>query len=237
METIVLKKRIAGVYPAYSSQNDNMSQEEEDHELSLFLGEELDEEGFNRELRAHTDRIKILEAELQRARAEAYQAGFEEGQQIARNEAAKQFTQSTTEFSLTIQSIHEEFKNVVEKLTDPVLALAFGAAEKIVKRDLEMDGKSEEILLAQVQRVLNETATQTKAVIQVNSEQLSYITGVDVLKQLNVPHNGSLRFIPNPQLGPGECLLETEDYLVDGTIHTQLAILEKALKDTHAADH
>jgi len=232
---IVLKHRLKGVQPLFSNTN-TPTPEEDEHEMSMLLGEHLDEEGFNRELKAHTDRIRILEAELQRARSEAYQTGFLEGQRIAQAEAQKQFAQTTQEFSKTIHNIHNEFTSVMETLAEPVLHLALGAAERIIQRELSLDDHANQVLLTQVQRVLNETATQTRAVIQVNSAQLEWITGIEVLKQLNVPQKGNLRFIANPKLGPGECLLETEDYLIDGTIHSQLNQLEKALKESDATD-
>lgn len=235
MEVIVLKQRLKGVQPLFSN-TPTPTPEEDEHEMSMLLGEHLDEEGFNRELKAHTDRIRILETELQRARSEAYQTGFMEGQRIAEAEAQKKFNHSTQEFSKTVHTIHNEFTTVIEKLAEPVLHLALGAAERIVQRELTLDDHSNQVLIAQVQRILNETATQTRAVIQVNSAQLEWITGSEVLNQLNIPQKGNLRFIPNPKLGPGECLLETEDYLVDGTIHSQLNQLEKALKESDATD-
>lgn len=236
MEVIVLKDRLTGIHPAYATGSENQTEDEMDHELSVILGEELDEEGYSREIKAYSDRIKILEEELQRSRAEAYQAGFEEGQRISQTEARKRFSQASQEFSASIHATHKAFEDAIENLSAPVLTLALGAAEKIIQQELELDEKQQQILLNQIQRALNETATQTRTVIQVNAKQLEWITGLDVLKQLNVPHKDNLRFIPNPKLGPGEILLETEDYLMDGTIHTQLQILEKALKDSDATD-
>ena len=234
MEVIVLKNRLSGIRPVFAAGSDERSLEEEDYEISLLLGEQLDEDGFTREIKAHTDRIKLLEGELQRSRAEAYSAGFQEGQSIAKVEANKRFTQSTLEFSQAISSIQQEYEAVLEQMSEPLLSLAIGAAEAVIQYELRDKERTRQILLAQIQRILNETITQSRAVIQVNTDQLAWITGVDVLEQLNLPQKSNLRFIPNPKLGPGECLMETEDFLVDSTIHMQLAILEKALRDSDA---
>jgi flagellar biosynthesis/type III secretory pathway protein FliH len=84
--------------------------------------------------------------------------------------------------------------------------------------------------------VLQETISQTRAVIQINPDQINYITREDIIAKLNFPQKGNLRFIPNPQLQPGECKLETEEYLVDGTFTTQLENIRQALLETHATD-
>ncbi len=235
MAVMVLNRPVKGFQPLYSSDGE-MTHEQREEELALILGGDKNEESRRRELKAYADRIKILEAELQKARAEAYQAGYAEGQNIAKAEAQKQFSQLTSEFNNNIHSMHSEFTEVVEKLGTPLLKLALGAAEKLIERELSLDDAANEILITQVQRVLNETVSQTRAMVHVNASQLNFITGEDVLKTLSVPQKDNLRFVPNPTIKPGECKLETEDYLVDSTIHAQLENLEKVLRESDAAN-
>ena len=235
MDVMVLKRRLTGVQPLLSHEYAEMTLEEQDHEIALIMGGEMDDDSRDRELRAHTDRIKNLEAELQKARSEAYQAGYQEGQNSTRAEAHKQYTQLAQEFDKDIKAIHMEFTDTLQNLSGPLLKLALSTAEQLIQRELTLDGRANEILLLQIQRILNETVTQTRAVIQVNTSQLDWITGEKILETLNVPQKENLRFIPNPQLKPGECKLETEDYLVNSTIHAQLAALEKVLKEYDAA--
>jgi len=235
MDVMVLKHRLKGVQPLYSNSSAELTADEEDHEMALIMGGAMDDDSRDREIRAHTDRIRNLETELQKARSEAYQAGYQEGQNIAKSEARKQFGQLSTDFNNNIQSIHTEFKDTIESLAGPMLKLTLGISEQLIQRELTFDGRANEILLLQIRRMLNETVSQTRAVIQVNTSQLDWITGSDILKTLHVPQKDNLRFIPNPQLKPGECKLETEDYLVDSTITTQLTALGKVLKEADAA--
>ena len=235
MDVMVLKHRLKSVQPLHDHSDGELSTEEQEQEMAIIMGGHLDDEVRDRELKAHTDRIKILEAELQKARAEAYQAGYQEGQNTAKAEARKQFNQMNVEFSSNINAIHTEFDDKLEHLSEPLLKLALGAAEKVIQRELSIDDRANEILLDQVRRVLNETVTQTRAVVQVNVSQLEWITGSAILKSLNAPQKGNLRFIPNPELRPGECKLETEDYLIDSTIRAQLDNMEKVLIESDAA--
>ena len=204
--------------------------------MALIMGGNPNSEIRDRELQAYADRIKILEMELQKARAEAYQAGYGEGQKITLSESQKQLLQMTQEFSANLTSLHAEFSDTLDKLAGPVLRLALGVSEKLLQREVNLNDAANEILLTQVRTVLNETVTQSRPVVHVNIAQLEWITGIDILKKLNVQQNGNLRFIPNPTVQPGECKLETEDYLVDATIKAQLDNLEKILRDSDAAD-
>ncbi|MEA3285995.1 MAG: FliH/SctL family protein [Candidatus Marinimicrobia bacterium] len=233
---MTLKRPLKGVQPLLAQLDDELSDDQQDHEMARIFGEDLNEESRDHEMRAYVDRIKLLEAELQRARTEAYQAGFQEGQNLAKIEARKQYAQLTKEFGDNISSLNTEFQETLEKLSEPLLSLALGTAEKLIQRELTLDNNSNEILRSQLQRVLNETITQTQTIVQVNTTQLEWITGADILRSLNISQNHNLRFIPNPQLQPGECKIETEDFLVDSTIKTQLENLGKMLKDSDATD-
>lgn len=236
MDVMVLKHHLKSVQSLNQLTDSELSPDERDQEYAMLLGTELDDGQRDRELQAHTDRIKMLEEELQKARSEAYQAGFKEGQHMAKTEAGKQFTVMSKEFSENIHAIHDGFTDTIKQLSESLLKLALGTSEKLIQRELSIDNNAQEILLAQIQNVLNATANQTRAIIQVNSSQLEWITSSSVLQSLNVPQKENLRFISNPQLQPGECKLETEDYLIDGTIKTQLDNLEKVLRESDAAD-
>ena len=235
MNVMVLKRPVRGVHHLYGESGEN-SQEQQDHEIALIMGDELDEASRDRELKAHADRIRVLEEELQRARAEAYQAGFDEGQAIAKAEAQKQFAMLTQEFQNNIVSMRNEFGDTFDHLTPRIILMAKILAQKLLNRELTLPDKADEILLTQIHRVLQETLSQTKIDIHVNSSQMDWITGNQILKQLNAVGEGNLRFFPNPSLKPGECKIETEDYLVDSTINAQLDVLETALLESDATN-
>ncbi len=235
MNVMTLSRPLKGIQQLHTLE-DELTQQQQDQEMARILGEDLDDESRDREIRAYSDRIKLLESELQRARTEAYQVGFQEGHNMARSEARNQFNQLSQEFSSNISTLDTSFREALEKLTDPLLKLALGTAEKLIQRELTIAENSSEILRSQLQRVLDETVTQTQAVVQVNPGHLEWITSDAILKTLNMPKNHNLRFLANPQLQPGECKLETEDFLVDSTIKTQLENLEKMLKTSDAAD-
>lgn len=235
MEVMVLKHPLKSVQPLYDSDLE-MSPEEQDTEMSLILGGDLDSESRDRELQAHIDRIRMLEIELQKARAEAYQAGYVEGQNIEKTEAHKKFAQLTQQFGADIDALQSEFNESIDSLTAPLLKFALGVSEKLIQREIILNDAANEILRTQVQRVLNETISQSKPVVHVNISQLEWITGIEILKNLSAQQKGNLRFVSNPTIQPGECKLETEDLLVDSTIATQLDNLMKALLDSHAAD-
>jgi len=235
MDVLVLNRPVKGIHSLDVSNRDTGSLINDDHELDLIMGNTYGSESRDRELKAYADRIKILEAELQKARAEAYQAGFQEGQKIARAEAKKQFSELSKEFTLNIKGIHTEFTSTIEQLTEPLVNLALHTAKLLIERELTLAERADEILLTQIKRVLSETISQSQAMLQVNPTQIDYITKEDILAKLNYPQKANLKFTPNPNLQPGECKLETEAFLVDSTIKAQLENIRLALLDTDAA--
>jgi len=234
MDVMVLKQRPTAITPINLYSDSEPTAEQNDHELALMLGEETDGETRDQEIQSYIARIKILESELQKARTEAYKTAYQEGRTLAKNEAGKQIDKMSNQFANNISTIHSEFKDTLIKLSEPLLRLVFGISEKLVRRDLALDKRASDLLKNQVQNVLNETITQSRHVVQVNPLQLEWISGADLLDTLNIHQKGNLRFTLNSELTPGECKLETEDYLIDSTIATQLEVLEKALIESHA---
>jgi len=199
-------------------------------ELDLAFLSESTEEVRDREIQALTNRIKILEKALQEARTEAFQAGYEEGKESTTAEARRQFQQMTREFSSNLQRVRSQFEESLEKMDQPLVKLSLSIAERILNHELSDPETAQQLLLERIQKLLNETANQTRAIVHLNTSQLNWITGGNILTQLNVPQKDKLRFVANDSLKPGECLLETEDYLIDNAIPALLKVLEDDLR-------
>jgi len=188
-----------------------------------------------REITILSARIKVLEAELQQARTEAFQTGFEEGKDITTIQANEQHQVLSNEFVANMQSLHTQFGLELEKMDIPLIKVALAVAEKIIGIQIDLGEQAQQILLTQVQRLLNISATQVRAVVHVNPQQLNWIMSKDIIAQLNIPHKENLTFIADESLGLGECQLETEDLFISSEIRTQLDIIEASLREVNDA--
>lgn len=186
-----------------------------------------------REITILTARIKVLEAELQQARMDAFQTGFEEGKDIATIQAQEQMEVLSKEFAANMQSLHTQFGLELEKMDKPLIRMALAIAEKIIGIQLDVDERANAILLTQVQKLLNISATQSRAIVHVNPQQLNWIMSDDVMAKLNIPQRENLTFISDDKLRLGECQLETEDLFISSEIQTQLDIIEASLRESN----
>lgn len=173
--------------------------------------------------------IQELESVLQNAREEAFQAGFEEGQETAELESKKELKNISDEFGYTIQSLRVQYDQALERIDQPLLKLAMKIAEKIIGIELHNTNRYNEFLIEQIKRFLKEAVDQNKITFYMNPNQIDYISKVETLKELRSASKASIGFVGDNKLKPGECILETENFIVEGVWSRQLDNLEKQI--------
>jgi len=173
--------------------------------------------------------INELESALQSAREEAFQAGFDEGKETAQMESKKELKKISDEFGSTIQSLRVQYDQALERIDQPLLKLAMKIAEKIIGIELHKTNKCNEFLVGQIKQYLKVAVDQNKISIYMNPKQIDYISKVETLKELRSASKASVGFVGDNKLKPGECILETENFIVEGVWARQLDILEKQI--------
>jgi flagellar assembly protein FliH len=173
------------------------------------------------------NRIFTLEVTVEKVREESFHAGFQEGKKTTEAELRQQMETMPAEFTRLTQSLQEQYGDAIRKMEIPILRMAFKIAQKIIGDQIEADKKQNEFLKNQIRRFLEIITDNGKVTIFVHPQQLSWI-GHQQLKD-GTSFTGNIIFKPNSNLKPGECLLETDEYIVDGTILGQLERIEKQL--------
>jgi len=171
-------------------------------------------------------KIAALESALQTAREEAYQAGYEEGQEFAQNEAQRQMEDLALEFTSMADSLKDQYDQSLEKMHQPLLKLAIKIAEKIIGKELQHEQEYHDLLLRRIKDLLQEVVEQNKIIIHVNPNQMDWVTQQNVIRELHLPSQADLHFIKNENLNAGECLLETEDFILEGVLSRELLEIE-----------
>jgi len=173
--------------------------------------------------------IKELESALQSAREESFQAGFEEGKENAWIEADQRLKDISGKFSSMIKSLKSQYDQALEDMSQPLLKFAGKIAEKIIGRELRYEGDYNEFFIKQIKQFFNEVTDQNKITIYLNSDQLEWVSKPDILKEINLPPKANIRFVENNTLNPGECLLETENCIVEGVLERELDNIERQI--------
>jgi len=164
------------------------------------------------------DRLNVLELELQKAREDSFQAGFEEGKERGHSDAA----QELEEMKKQVNVLADEYKESILKLEIPILKLARGIAEKIIMSELKNGLEAEKIAIENIRKGLEEVIDEGQAVIRMAPEHLKSFAGKDIKKELNIQGKLDVNMIGDKSLKKGETVVESENYVIDGTYSAQL---------------
>ncbi len=178
-------------------------------------------------IRQLNGRIKILEMELQKAREESFQAGYGEGQRSSFQEANK----SVEAMRIEMHAMELKYLETIEQIEAPLLELAKHLAEEVLAVELKHRDDFDEILFERLRKMLYEIVDQNKVIIEVNPEQMTAVENAQLNEKLNLPKKMNLNVLPAKDLKKGEARIESEDFLIDGTFHTQTEHLGDSLKN------
>lgn len=172
-----------------------------------------------------SDKVKVLEEELQRTREESFQAGYQEGRERGVLEAKKQID----DFKILIKSFEDQYSKALAKMETPLLTLSKKMAEKVVGIDLDSSAELDSILMERLKKLLYEMIDQVKLVVVVNPVHLEWLDSPGIDQELNVPKNMEISFVGDENLKPGECIINTEDYHLNETYAVKLDRIEQQL--------
>jgi|GEM_PF-1995224 len=172
-------------------------------------------------------KIRILEKELQKAREESFQAGYEEGKESSRQMAERRIEQMRME----MQEHEKQYEDNVKKLDVSLLNLAKKMALVILDTELKIRDDHDNLLMEQLRKMLYEVIDQNQVMIRVNAQQQAVLQGDSLKQKLNLPSKMEITTVVDAELKPGEAVIQTENYYVDGTFVNQLDKIEEQLRD------
>ncbi|MDP8237830.1 MAG: FliH/SctL family protein [Candidatus Hatepunaea meridiana] len=166
--------------------------------------------------------IEVLENELQKVREEAYLAGFKEGRNAGHSDAKKQVEDIAEEFAAMAQSLKDQYNRSIENMNEPLLELAMKVAKKIIGKELLSTDHYDVVLTDQIKQMLSKVVNQNRITIRVNPSNLEGVSKDHFLNELNISSHTEINFVCDNELIAGECVLETEDFIMDGLLSRQL---------------
>ncbi|MBC7105639.1 MAG: hypothetical protein H5T97_06855 [Firmicutes bacterium] len=169
------------------------------------------------------------EALKERARQEGFAQGHREGLVAARRE--------TEELRLQARRMLAEAEAVrrenLERLTDEVIDLALDIAARVVARQIAVDRETVVSLAQEVLRLVRDRE---------RIHLFAHPSEVPVLREHRrallalLPERAVVSVIPDPELGPGECRVETERGVVDAGLAARFEAVARALRGAEEAD-
>lgn len=175
------------------------------------------------------ERISQLEFQINNERDSAFKQGYEDGTQAVSQDARNLMQRLPREFAAMTADIKDQIDVELKKLRDPLLGFSLAVAGQLIGKQLELPENQQEMLLKNINEFLDKVRTQTKVIVRVNPEQIDWIIKEDSVHAMNGTVKDNIRFIRDPMLKPGECVLETEDFNIEGIVEKQLHSLKDQL--------
>ncbi len=172
--------------------------------------------------------VEHLEKELQQAREQSYQAGFQDGLVAEHEKQAQELEVHARQFRELAERLEKEFDKALTRMEEPLLRMSFHISEKILTTPLPEELRNK-ALTGTILSFLKEVLHEGSVVIHVSPEDLAFVQSEELSKKLTQSFPGRIRFVADDILGPGECLVETPEHIIDGRYQNQLAVLESKL--------
>lgn len=164
--------------------------------------------------------ISRAQEEANAIKESAAKEGFEYGLDLSKEELKK--------LNLAITELLKTKEQALEKSAPDIAFLAIKVAEKVIKKQLEMD---DSVVLNIVSEVIKSLGKgETNILIKTNPADAPLI-------QENIPDlypygdsNTKITVVKDEEVDWGSCIVETKSGIIDARFSTQLQILQKALE-------
>jgi len=169
-------------------------------------------------------RIKELEDQLVEAGEMYFKAGYEEGVKVGRYEVRKEIESLREQLQKNIASLKEQFDKIIGSLEEPLAAFAMKVAEKVIHQEVGERGK--EIVRKKLEILLKKLTDQAKILIRLNPD---IVRNFEDMKGVSAIPTQKISIIEDENLAPGDCVVETDRYIIEGTIKRELENIEAEL--------
>jgi len=148
-------------------------------------------------------------AGYQQGYEEGLQRGYEENQQLLRNQAA--------ELLSLMESLHEPFARLDEKVEQELVSLAMAVATQLVRRELKSDPG--QVIAAVREAVAILPLSAQKITLHLHPEDADLVRTALALDEISPPW----KIIEEPLITRGGCKVDTEVSHIDATVENRLA--------------
>lgn len=175
----------------------------------------------------------LMHAEALRAEArqEGYRSGFAEGfaagKEAGMADAEAERAQLRAAIEAVVAQVEAERKRLWAEAETQIIGFALEMAQKVVKEDAQIN---REIAVSVIRNALRRVVDRESIRIRVNAQDLENIrAGRDDLL-LFIDGIRHLEIVEDRRVGPGGCVVETNEGTIDARIETQFREIEKAMQ-------
>jgi flagellar assembly protein FliH len=178
--------------------------------------------------------IEAHAAECDRIALDAYERGYEEGRCAGEIGEAARLRTALLVAEEALDEVREGEVRWTGTIEENVCALAVSIARQIIGRELKGDVGP---VFDLVRHALSDFPIDQPIRIRINPGDLSTMQSVAGTPQdrfVAIAADRDARWIPDPSIAPGGCVVEGRERIVDGRIDTALERVYRRLTYTHA---
>lgn len=168
---------------------------------------------------------EAIAADADALRRQSYEEGYADGHEggceetkAALEEPTKAATREATQrFDALLADMQQRLNAIQEEMAQTVLAMACDLARQVVRRELSIDPESVKPIVAEaVGQLIGDAQAVT---VRLHPDDFAALEA----GWSTPPEPGSPRFVPDPAITPGGCLVETPGSVVDATLEKRWA--------------
>lgn len=160
---------------------------------------------------------------------EGYQKGIQEGQQAGRQAIQGELQQIEQQLASVLDGLFQPLAEQDEQLTKALVDMVMQIARNVIHRELHADSSQITTLVKEAMRMLPAGGQSIR--VYLHPQDLGYIR--DLQQQLQA----TWQLLPDEQLLPGGCRVETSHSIVDASVASRLAHYVDALAEQHLHVH
>jgi flagellar assembly protein FliH len=181
---------------------------------------------------ANAARDREAAAELERRIGEAYARGFEEGRDEGEAAEAARLRTAVEAVEDALDALRAGETRWRGGIEENVCALAIAVAKQVLGRELRGD---QEAVVELVRRAVAEFPIDQPIRIRVSPHDLAMISGASAGEApVSITSGRDARWLADPLVSPGGCLVEGRERIVDGRVDAALERLYRRLTYSHA---
>jgi flagellar assembly protein FliH len=164
------------------------------------------------------------DVDIEQRLLDAQQRGFEEGQAAGRQSLTPQMEAMQVKLARSIEELTGARPRYRREAEQDVVALALAIARRILHRELTV---APEALLGLVKAALEKLEAREVHQVRVSRQDAPMIK--QFFEQMGLPHR--VEVVADANLDPGSVILESSCGLLDASVNTQLAEIDRGLAD------
>lgn len=155
-----------------------------------------------------------------------YNKGFEEGFSKGHQEGQAKWENSLKQFNILrkeLQNKNAVFRDYLQKES---IKLAVHIAEKVLQDEI----KNDKIFLKLIKTALDSISEEKDVIIRICPEDFDRVSEIRQLKEYE-SLNTKTSIVKDPNLKPGDCIIESNAFKLDAGIATQIGYIYETLKE------